>query len=219
MLEKKEFHFVENPFALENGENVELIEELKNSIKENLIHHKYVVDIYTGLPEHNNYLNKKYKINKENAENAIKNKDYVRYINSHELPYKLAPLCAVFEKADADDKTKAELLTYNWVLTENPSVNMKHWIKLFKYFTEKKELLMSEQELEFFNNLPEEITIYRGADTIEGISWTLCKEKAEWFAKRYNKNGKVFEKTVKKHDCLCFLNDRKEEEIIYILGS
>lgn len=216
MIEKKVFHFVENPFTLKNGESVELIDELKNSIKDNLIHHKYVVDIYTGLPEQNNYLNKKYKVNKENAENALKNQDYFRYIDSHELPYKLNPLIEIFNNANIDDKIKAELLTYTWVLVENSSVNMKYWIKLFKYFAEKKELLMTEQELEFFNNLPEEITIYRGADSIEGISWTLCKEKAEWFAKRYNKNNKVFEKTVKKNDCLCYLNDRKEEEIIYL---
>ncbi len=213
MLDKKEFHFIEEPFIFEN---VELIEELKNSIKENWIHHKYVVDFYTGQPEHNNFLNQKYRINKEKAENALKNQDYFSYIEAHELPYKLNPLIGIFNKADVDDKIKAELLTYNWVLIENPSVNMQYWTKLFRYFADKKELLMLEEEFEFFNNLPENITIYRGADSIEGISWTLSKEKAEWFAKRFNKNGKVFEKTVKKTDCLCYLNDRKEEEIIYI---
>jgi hypothetical protein len=121
--------------------------------------------------------------------------------------------------AEADDKIKAELLTDTWTLIEKPSVNMEHWIELFKCFTERKELLMTEEEFEFFNNLPEEITIYRGAESIEGISWTLSEEKAKWFAKRFERNGKVFEKSVKKSDCLCYLNDREEQEDHTLMGS
>jgi len=45
-------------FTIKNGESGELIEELKNSIKGNTIHHRFVVDTYTGIPEHNYFSNK-----------------------------------------------------------------------------------------------------------------------------------------------------------------
>jgi hypothetical protein len=216
MSENKKLWYVEDLFTTKDGESGELIEELKNSIKGNTIHHRFVVDTYTRIPEHNNVLNKKYKRNKEKAEKALKNRDYRNYLNSHEKPYKLAPLIVIFNMADVDDKLKAELLVDAWTSAEGPSVCRKHWVKLFKYFKKRKELLMTEEELEFFNNLPEEITIYRGAESIKGISWTLSKENAEWFAKRFEINGTVFEKTVKISDCFCYLNEREEQEIIYI---
>jgi len=209
-------YYDEDMFTIKDGESGELIEELKNSIKGHTILNKYVVDFYTGVPEHNNFLNKRYKRNKEKAEKALQDHDYRSYINLHAKPYRLDPLLEIFNMADVEDKIKAELLSDTWTLIEQPSVNMKHWVKLFKYFKKRKELLMTEEELEFFNNLPEEITIYRGSEYIKGISWTLSKEKAEWFAKRFEINGKVFEKTVNKSDCLCYLNHREEQEIIYI---
>ena len=216
MSENWKLYCDEDLFTIKDGESGELIEELKNSIKGNTIHHRFVVDTYTGIPEHNNYLNKKFKRNKEKAEKAIENRDYRSYLNSYEKPYKLPPLIVIFGIEDVDDKLKAELLADTWTSAEGPSVCRKHWVKLFKYFKKRKELLMTEEEFEFFNNLPEEITIYRGAESIKGISWTLSKEKAEWFAKRFEINGTVFEKTVKKSDCFCYLNERQEEEIIYI---
>lgn len=133
-------------------------------------------------------------MSKELAEKALQNRDYRSYLNLHEKPYKLAPLIVIFNMADVDDKLKAELLVDTWISAEGPSICKNHWVKLFKYFKKRKELLMTEEELEFFNNLPEEINIYRGAESIKGISWTLSKEKAEWFAKRFEINGTVFEK-------------------------
>ena len=206
----------EDLFTIKDGESGELIEELKNSIKGRMIFHKYIVDDYTGIPEHNNYLNKRYKRNKELAEKALLDRDCRGYINLHAKPYRLEPLLEIFNMADVEDKIKAELLADTWTMIEKPSVNKEYWIELFKYFKKRKKWLMTEEEFEFFNNLPEEITIYRGSEYIKGISWTLSKEQAEWFAKRFEINGKVFEKTVNKSDCLCYLNHREDQEIIYI---
>jgi len=216
MSENWELYCDKDLFTIKDGESGELIEELKNSIKGHMIFHKYVVDTYTGIPEHNNFLNKRYKRNKEEAEKTLQNRDYRSYINLHAKPYRLEPLLEIFNMADVEDKIKAELLTDTWTLIEKPSVNMEYWVELFKYFKKRKALLMTGEEFEFFNSLPEEITIYLGSEYIEGISWTLSKEQAEWFAKRFEINGTVFEKTVKKSDCICYLNDREEKEIIYI---
>ena len=59
-------------------------------------------------------------------------------------------------------------------------------------------------------------TVYRGIGTESrenGISWTLDKEKATWFARRFSE-GYVIQGTVEKKDILAFFNDRKEKEVI-----
>lgn len=196
---------------------IELIAELKNSIDREMIHNKFLVTIYDGseTSEINDKLNKLYNQQKTRAENALMAKNYNRYLIFHTRPYRLHALLEIFDIVK-NDKTKAELLTHYWQDTVEPYINLKYWIELFKYFDGKEELLMSEEENQYFNNLPEEITIYRGADRSGGISWTLDKETAKWYANRFNFNnkGKVFEKIVKKSDCLCYLLN--EQEIIII---
>lgn len=61
MSENWKLYCDEDLFTIKDGESGELIEELKNAIKGNTIHHRFVVDTYTGIPEHNNFLNKRYK--------------------------------------------------------------------------------------------------------------------------------------------------------------
>jgi hypothetical protein len=93
----------------------------------------------------------------------------------------------------------------------------------------QKEYLMTPEEIEYLKNLPEEITIYRGMSKEEfnqktfGISWTLNKEVAEFFANNNLRNHHtnhlkkvVHEIRINKSEVIAFLNDRKEFEIIYI---
>jgi len=102
--------------------------------------------------------------------------------------------------------------------TEIVYQDLQLWIDTFKSIKNTK-LLMDYDELNYFNNLPEKIVIYRGGVSKRGISWTLNKDIAEWFANRFraiNKGGQLFEKKVYKNDCIAYFNDREEEEIIYI---
>ena len=91
------------------------------------------------------------------------------------------------------------------------------------------ESLMLPVEMEYFNNLPNQITIYRGMTEDElnqkafGCSWTLKKEVAEYFAYTYNRNFDtrninkvVHELTINKNEVIAFFNEREEFEIIYI---
>ena len=58
--------------------------------------------------------------------------------------------------------------------------------------------MMSNEELEVFNNLPNKFKVYRGITETdmeniaydEGFSWTLLEEKAKWFSTRFAKNKK-----------------------------
>jgi wyosine [tRNA(Phe)-imidazoG37] synthetase (radical SAM superfamily) len=70
--------------------------------------------------------------------------------------------------------------------------------------------------MEQFNkvNINKNVAIHPRA---EKVYWDMRnKEKAEWFAKRFNDNGKVVSRPVRKSDIFAYTNSRGEEEIIFI---
>jgi hypothetical protein len=81
---------------------------------------------------------------------------------------------------------------------------------------------MGEDEDNLLRSLPEEVTIYRGCTkglNENGISWTLNKEKAQWFSTRLLRKGAtpiVLERTVPKSDIIALFNGRNEFEVVYI---
>ena len=77
--------------------------------------------------------------------------------------------------------------------------------------------------------LPEKVKIYRGVTTDEidsksfGLSWSLKKEVAEFFAFKYRRNydtssslKTVIEIEVDKNEIIAYFKDREEDEIIYL---
>lgn len=88
------------------------------------------------------------------------------------------------------------------------------------------KLMMNDEELEYYNNLPEIVELFRGCDKEEmnidednflGISWTTSRKVAEFFAFRHNTKGRIVVKTeVPKKEIVAFINERKEFECIYL---
>jgi hypothetical protein len=78
---------------------------------------------------------------------------------------------------------------------------------------------MSAEDRKDFKKLPDTFKVYRGyipGQNKGGYSYTLNKEKAKWFANRFDRNGKVVERTVNKDDVFAYLNGRNEQEIIIL---
>lgn len=104
--------------------------------------------------------------------------------------------------------------------------------KLFTANIPNKEYLMNPEERLILKNLEKNVTIYRGMSIKEfenggnhpskfGLSWTLSKGTAEFFANKYIRNiatqqydRKVVTKVVSKDKILAYFADRKEEEVI-----
>ena len=99
-------------------------------------------------------------------------------------------------------------------------------------FIEEREFrtkLMRRKDLKHFNDLPEVVTIYRGMTVEEfqsgnfGVSWTLSRKVAEFFANVYGRNHDtnhlpkiVHELEVSKLLIYAYFGDRNEQEVIYI---
>ena len=76
---------------------------------------------------------------------------------------------------------------------------------------------MDEEEQKQYSALPEGITVYRGIrgrGSLKALSWTTDIKQAEWFAKRWDKNGKVYSARVSKDDVLAVFASRGESELV-----
>lgn len=116
----------------------------------------------------------------------------------------------------------AELFADAWISTENPNqdpnCSLAFLIRMFKRC--KKEYLMTEEDYEIYQSLPETLTVYRGVAVGRnpaGLSWTQNLETAKWFSERFD-NGKekgyILTATINKKDVLAYFNSRGEDEIV-----
>lgn len=108
----------------------------------------------------------------------------------------------------AEQWTTIETLTYD--------TNVKPRRVLFLIKAAEQSVFMNKSELKVFQNLPEELVIYRGCRDKKGVkacSWTLDEEQAKWFSARWNKNY-VFKAKIKKADVIAYKSDRNEQEIV-----
>jgi hypothetical protein len=92
----------------------------------------------------------------------------------------------------------------------------------------QKELIMDEEELAYYNNLPDKVTLYRGCsieeyegeDSCFGISWTTSRDVAEFFAFRNEQEDTaVYSIEVDKEDIKTVFLSRNEFEAICFGGD
>ena len=210
--------------------------ELANSIATvsegglQMIHHKYFVGIWSDNDFVIDHANNVYNHKKEAIDEAIKEKNINSYLWLHERAYRVESIInALNDWWKPSKKEYWELISFLWTDTENVYENKDYWEQLLFLEFSDSHLMMDKEDTKFFNELPNTITIYRGGIDDKGYSWTLDKDKAEWFANRWVMNGNlgdesnvtnrhetnVFEKTIKKSDAIAYLSDRNESEIIY----
>lgn len=132
-------------------------------------------------------------------------------------PYRLLYLYA--NSLILDTKTFSQCLKDIWVETEFPNadknVSTDDIIKLFE--KADKNILMNQKELEYYNKLPDEVTIYRGtykSSNSNALSWTTDYNTAHWFATRFDNEGFILQAKINKKDIFAFFNDRNENEIV-----
>lgn len=109
-----------------------------------------------------------------------------------------------------------------WVQSEAPmqNINVSN-SQILKFFL-KATTLMSDEEQQFVNQLPEKVLVFRGVYSTtdpniarNGISWTLSKDQAFWFSQRYNSTKRVVVQTeIPKELIIGYYNDRNEKEIL-----
>lgn len=121
-----------------------------------------------------------------------------------------------------NEEDYGKYLRDSWTMEENPNqdvnVSRRRAIQLFK--KAKKKHLMNEEEYKYYDALPEKLTVWRGVSPGRerlGLSWTDNRETAEWFRKRFERDGKkgyLLEAEIGKAEVLAYFNGRNENEIV-----
>lgn len=134
-------------------------------------------------------------------------------------PYTLAFL--KFSQPYLSEQEFGQILSSAWILSESPNddANMTRQELLSAFKSVSPEYLMNEEELRQYQELDDNITIYRGvtshnAKNIKALSWTLSRDTAEWFAHRFNEEGTVYEAQINKRHIYALFTGRNEAEVI-----
>lgn len=120
-------------------------------------------------------------------------------------------------------KDLGEILRDAWTRIEfvssNPVFTQAQFVKLFRKCD--KRILMTDEERNNYDALPEKIEIYRGvrkgSKKVKGMSWTTDFKVAEWFSKRFtdqHDRGDVYKAIIRKSDVLAYFQSTNEREIV-----
>ena len=122
----------------------------------------------------------------------------------------------------AEEKEALSLIASVWVDSENIFENFEAWQEIWDYgflSADRQNALMDAEEIATLASMPDTFEIYRGTSyrsSVKGMSWTIDKKKAIWFAKRFNQTRKplLASATVRKENVLAFFRCRNESEIV-----
>jgi ribosomal protein L22 len=96
---------------------------------------------------------------------------------------------------------------------------LAEWLEIWREPCSKRYRAMCRSERVRLAKLPEIVTVWRGVshkDAVEGLSWTLRRDKAEWFARRsaHGKKPLLAKGSIIKSAVFAYFSGRKEAEIV-----
>tara|TARA_Y100000114_G_scaffold44515_2_gene40161 strand:- start:9554 stop:10567 length:1014 start_codon:yes stop_codon:yes gene_type:complete len=197
-----------------------------------MLHHPCLISVmYPSTRWHIHETNLRYWLKVSALRKAYLEKDVDAYLLMIERPYRVpefvrwclhdqqknnANPSEYTEHCNLSKEKYWEVVRWLWTDTENVYEHFVPWMALILDHDAKDiRLMMDKEDRETFDHLPDEFYVYRGGEH-EHMSWTLSKQKAEWFRDRYEgfRDCKLFEKSIKKDEVLAYINARDEAEII-----
>jgi hypothetical protein len=164
----------------------------------------------------NGSANAYYEQKKIAVEKATADKNYKQFVWLFERPYRVEAFIKIADKLSDTDYWR--LLSDVWIDTENQYAYLNEWKKLLASKRPNRHYMMGEEEDNILRSLSNQVTIYRGCQkglNEDGLSWTLDKSKAKFFANRFGKKGIILERKIPRSEIVALLTVRGETEIIW----
>lgn len=207
--------------AAEIAKSAGLHPDLAESLEETpfgiWVKHPLLISPLFYHPEGVEMLNQGLQAKREGVMAAIRSGNWLQVIWLHERPWRPDVLAT---KVPAELAEFWDLASRVWTDTEFPHAREALWRDLFTRPDAHK--MMDEEEREFFSGLPDIVEIYRGAAKgigEKGFSWTLDRQRAEWFSRRFTSGDDeaiVLEGVVSKKNIIAYISGRNEEEILVL---
>lgn len=183
-----------------------------------MLHHPLVIEMFF-VPGKCALLNAQYEMKKQALAKAEENGNWSSYIFLHERPYRVRALRSAMRRGC--NPAHAQVAA-TWLDSENIWQHRASWFEIWSGLSSPR-LTMNEEEAAHYASLPETITIHRGIRgrrlSRRGLSWTLDRERAVWFARRFTKKENqpvVLSAEVKKANILALFDGRNESEIVIL---
>lgn len=176
-----------------------------------MLKHPLVYQLGIASPVMKGVANNQYELKAREVERARAEGDWNTFVALHERPYRITALTEVPPETDG----YWEMVATWWMDTEYPSLVIEDWLVILD--SPGARNMMSDEERATLDALPARVLVYRGVPEggiEEGLSWTLDKDRALWFAQRFGKPGRVLERSVSKTEIVAYLNGRQEQEIV-----
>lgn len=168
--------------------------------------------VHGPFPKPYSMTNARYIAKKEAVEKAAAAGDWNQWLWLHEKPHRMACLYELVVRGLVNEQEAAEFFGEVWTNIENV------W-----QYTDEIEHIVHYADLKvlhsdpFYESLPDEVTVYRGHQGVNewGMSWTTDRERAIWFAHRFQQDHAYLSTgRVRKSDILFATNGRNESEIV-----
>lgn len=199
-----------------------LHEDLRPYVYEDgMIHHPLIIRELPCKKDQIEEINLSYLRKKAQRDEYLQGVRYqpFNYLFLHERAYRLKAFRQI--RHLISDAKYWRMLEWVWSDAEYLTQNKKVWLPLLNSKRRYRLLMMNRKDRKAFEAMPVEFTIYRGHKKgigRNGLSWTLSRDKAVWFAYRFAESDArthmLLTGTCKKSDVFCYTSGRKEEEII-----
>jgi len=113
----------------------------------------------------------------------LRQKDFSGFIQTFSSHDRFKPFLKIIPKLSPAQYWK--LLGEVWTEIEVFQPDKQTWLRLFQSKRPNREFLMTSEEHEMLSKLPDIFEIWRGCGDVSGVyglSWTLDKKRAEFFA-------------------------------------
>jgi hypothetical protein len=165
--------------------------------------------------------NRAFEYKGRRLDEALEEEDWHTVVFLHERPYRpQAMRDYILRNRLVDDATYWGLVGEVWQDTEYPAHQTANWRALLGSKRPERPKMMDNLERTYLGMLPPSFTVYRGVNDrryARGFSWTLDRERAEWFARRFSHDGRsphLVTGTVARADVIAYLGGRGEQEIL-----
>jgi hypothetical protein len=180
------------------------------------LRHPLVV-MHSPVPKEANYF---YNLKKSEIAAAIREQDWEGFVALHERPYRALALKTLLKKRAASFSQLWPVIGSVWCDTEFPNNETDFWRRIWGSADPLKRSAMDPDDLAKFDQLPEEVTVWRGVDceeATEGMSWTLERDVGVYFASRFRPSTPILAHgRAKKENIAAYFNTRKEAEVIIL---
>lgn len=168
----------------------------------------------------NAMINAQFKVKKEYVEMVKAKRQFSLYVTLHEKPYRVQAFVEIMD--ELDDKLYWELLGEVYVGIENVWQNQDVLLKLFQSKRAGREWMMEAKDRTVLEKMvgstyQDGALVYRGCTqkNKQGMSWTLDRSVATWFARRFSpKDPVLLAGEVSPKKILAYFGTRSEAEIV-----